>query len=79
MRIPGCCNHDPETVVLAHIRRGGVAGMGQKPPDIIGVWACSNCHDYIDGRMPYPGVERDGYILDGLCRTLAQLSKEGLV
>ena len=27
-----CCNHDPETTVLAHIRMFGWAGMAQKPP-----------------------------------------------
>lgn len=54
VRIPGVCNGNPETTVLAHIRRGNVAGMGQKPPDLCGVWACSSCHDVMDGRCSNP-------------------------
>ena len=51
-RIPGICCHDPETTVWAHIRgvRWG-AGTGQKPPDIIGLFACKDCHDVIDRRV----------------------------
>ena len=75
LRIPCICNFDPETTVLAHIRRGGVAGVGQKPPDLCGVHACSNCHDVVDGRRPYTINDLDGIILDGLVRTLAVVSK----
>lgn len=32
LRLP-CCNHRLDTVVLAHLRVFGIAGMGQKPPD----------------------------------------------
>jgi len=35
----GCCNHDPSTVCLCHIRAFGWAGMGQKPPDFLAVYA----------------------------------------
>ena len=76
MRIPMVCNFDPETTVLAHIRRAGVAGAGQKPPDLIGIHCCSNCHDAIDGRTPHTLLDLDGLILDGLVRTLALVSKE---
>ena len=76
VRIAGVCNHDPETTVLAHIRRGGVAGMGQKPPDVCGVWACSSCHDAIDRRAHGLGVlEIDSYLIDALCRQLAFYDK----
>jgi len=53
--------------------------MGQKPPDLVGVWSCSDCHDVIDGRYGKNDMhksELDGYILDALCRTLAKVSKE---
>ena len=73
MRIPGVCNFDSTTTVLAHVRRGSVAGMGQKPPDVCGVLACSACHDAIDRRNnmgAYTPVAMDTMILDGLCRTL---------
>lgn len=62
VRIPGVCNGNTETTVLAHIRRGGVAGMGQKPPDTCGVWACNACHDVLDGRA------RAKFDWDGLSR-----------
>ena len=45
-----CCNHNCETTVLAHIRLGFNAGIGQKPPDHHALFACSDCHDAIDGR-----------------------------
>jgi len=76
VRIIGVCNHNPETTVLAHIRRGGVAGVGQKPPDLVGVWACSSCHDYIDGRAWTNYAEVWPDVLDAMCRTLAEVSKE---
>ncbi len=86
VRIPGVCNFNPETTVLAHIRRGG--GIGMKPSDLCGVLACSSCHDMIDGRKMLPreaqnqGVVRQDVIeavLDGLCRTLQIWTDEGLV
>ena len=50
VRLVGICNFNPETTVLAHIRRANIAGAGQKPPDTCAVWACSACHDEIDRR-----------------------------
>lgn len=44
------CNADPGTVVLCHLRIGGVAGIGQKPDDRIAFPACSSCHDVLDKR-----------------------------
>ncbi len=38
-----------ETVVLCHI--GKNRGMGYKCSDHFAVYACSNCHDVIDGRV----------------------------
>lgn len=76
MRLPGICNFDSSTTVLAHVRRGGVAGFGQKPPDICGIWACSACHDAMDFRSGAKNVPSDTDILEGLNRTLALVSKE---
>lgn len=45
-----CCNHDPETTVLAHLRMFGWAGMAEKPHDFLAVFACSACHDALDHR-----------------------------
>jgi hypothetical protein len=81
VRLHGVCNHNSETVVLAHYRLAGVSGMGMKSPDIIGAWACSACHDAID-RRAHTDLERDFVRLahlDGMVRTIAQLVKEGLV
>ena len=50
----GCCNHNPETTVLAHLRLFSMAGMGAKPPDWCAVFACSACHDALDGRSHEP-------------------------
>jgi hypothetical protein len=45
-----CCNHNPETTVLAHYRLAGTCGVGMKPNDPQGAWSCSACHDEIDRR-----------------------------
>ena len=72
VRLVGICNFDPQTTILAHIRRAGVAGMGQKPPDTCAVWACSACHDEIDRRTRNRRLsEIDGDLLDALVRQLA--------
>jgi hypothetical protein len=81
VRIPEVCNHNSETVVLAHYRLAGVSGIGMKSPDILGAWACSACHDAID-RRAHTDLDRD-YVrllhLEGMARTLAQLNREGLL
>ena len=51
IRVPGVCNRNPETTVLAHYRLAGTCGTGTKPPDSLGAWACSACHDAVDGRV----------------------------
>ena len=82
VRLSGICNFNSETVVLAHIRLQGVSGMGMKSPDLIGAWACSACHDELDGRTRKSGLSRDELRLahyDGMVRTICQLDKEGLV
>ena len=82
VRIPNVCNFNNDTVVLAHIRLQGVSGMGMKSPDLLGAWACSACHDEIDGRTHKSGMSHDELRLahyDGMARTIAKLHKEGLV
>ena len=70
------CNFTPSTVVLCHVRRGGVAGIAQKPVDLCALYACSDCHDCMDGRRKHSITNIDGDILDGVCRTLTIVSKE---
>jgi hypothetical protein len=82
VRLPSICNFNSETVVLAHIRLAGISGMGMKSPDLIGAWACSACHDEIDGRTHKSGMTHDELRLahfEGMARTIAQLEKEGLI
>jgi len=81
VRLPGVCNHNSETVVLAHIRMAGISGMGLKADDLLGAWACSACHDAID-RRSHTDLERDYVRLahfEGMVRTIAQLRSENLV
>jgi hypothetical protein len=82
VRIPGVCNHNSETVVLAHIRAAGISGMGLKSPDLLGAWACSACHDEIDGKTHRSGLSRNDLRLahfEGMMRTIAQLHREDIV
>lgn len=46
IRIPGVCNHDTTTTVLAHLNGGG---MAYKHSDIHGAYSCSRCHAVVDG------------------------------
>lgn len=78
IRIPGICNHDNETVVLAHLNGGG---MSTKHSDLFASFACSSCHDAIDGRIQtkYFNDELDLMLLQGMVRTQQIWLDEGLV
>lgn len=46
------CNGDPETTVLAHIGfKGESTNKRRRPNERNAVYACSACHDAIDGRQ----------------------------
>lgn len=72
-----CCNHNPETTVLAHIRMFGWAGMAQKPDDLLGVFACSSCHDALDRRS----CEAWGFddVLRAMGETLMRQKQAGVI
>ena len=53
VQIPGVCNNNPETTVLAHYQAPGHGGMGTKSDDSSAAYACSSCHDTLDGRVPW--------------------------
>jgi uncharacterized CHY-type Zn-finger protein len=74
----GNCSSD-ETVVLAHI--GKDRGMAIKCGDHFAVYACSNCHDAIDGRRPteYCKHELSEIKLIALERTQKKLIEKGLL
>ncbi|MEQ6971027.1 DUF1364 domain-containing protein [Pectobacterium polaris] len=77
VRIPGVCNFNPETTVLAHYRLAGTCGTGIKPDDIQGAWACSSCHDEIDRRTRHIDTETARHLhAEGVMRTLAILIGE---
>ncbi|CAM3862242.1 DUF1364 domain-containing protein [Avibacterium endocarditidis] len=78
VRLPGICNFNPDTVVLAHYRMAGINGMGMKPNDLIGAWACGACHDEIDRRTRQLEADfvRQAHA-EGVMRTLVQLEREG--
>jgi hypothetical protein len=70
LRLRGCC--DPETVVFAHVRIH--SGLGTKPPDFFGVFACRNCHLWQEARMaPHEDVLR------AICETQSLMAAEGLL
>ena len=46
------CNGDSGTTVFAHFN-DGYQGMGLKANDTSGCFACSSCHDVIDGRIKH--------------------------
>lgn len=81
VRIPNCCNHNPETTVLAHLKVVGMHGTGLKPPDIFGAWCCSSCHDVIDGRSQtiYSKEQVKLWAYEGMVRTLNRLLDLGLI
>lgn len=82
VRLPGCPNNT-ETTVLAHYRLAGTCGIGMKPNDLQGAWACDYCHSIADGRLRAPdGLTRDDirlYHAEGVMRTIDQLIAEGAV
>lgn len=78
VRLPGICNGNSETVVLAHFRMAGLCGVGMKPNDLFGAWACSACHDEIDRRTRRTDDgEAHMAHLEGVIRTQAELIAEG--
>jgi len=79
IRLPGCTGGGEDTV-LAHYRMAGLCGVGQKPPDVCGAWACHVCHDHVDRRVR--ALDLDFVRLahaDGVMRTLARLVADGLI
>ncbi|MDG1315018.1 MAG: DUF1364 family protein [Flavobacteriaceae bacterium] len=66
------CNHDTETTVHCHVRKYGLTGLGQKPTDIHGFHACSECHR----RESEAG---DDDILRAVFITQIRLIQEGII
>lgn len=79
VRLPGICNFDSSTTVLAHIRMN--TGAGRKESDLLGAFCCSSCHDEIDRRTrriaSLDAVKVAHY--EGVFRTQQVLLDEGVV
>lgn len=73
IRLPHCCNFNPETTVLAHLRLIGISGFGIKAPDELGAFACSACHAYVDS---HHDAETKIAFYEGIFRTQALLIRE---
>ncbi|MFM0958006.1 DUF1364 domain-containing protein [Yersinia enterocolitica] len=80
LQIPGICNGNPETTVLCHLP-SSTHGMGYKSDDFWAVFGCSDCHDVIDGRVPYDWRvgERDELLLQAIHDTQKIWINEGLI
>jgi len=87
LQIVGICNGDPATTVLAHLPSDG-HGMAQKSDDTMAVYACSSCHDLLDGRFENKcfstqiceyNKHADWYKLRALQRTLRRLVEKGVM
>ncbi len=82
VRLLGVCNHNPETVVLAHIN-GVRFGHGVGIKTQLGAYACSACHDLVDMRTKLPpgmtwrDVKFAHY--EGVMETFALLLKSGIL
>ncbi|EFH7156961.1 DUF1364 domain-containing protein [Escherichia coli] len=80
VRIPSCCNRNPETSVLAHYRLAGMCGIATKPHDMQAAIACSSCHDLIDGKVKASDYTKEELRLmhaEGVFRTQKIWRKKG--
>lgn len=81
IREDGVCNHDPETTVLAHWRQVDISGAGLKSANLLAAFACSACHDFVDGRthLHVEREKRELAHLRGIMRTQEWLIQHGMV
>jgi hypothetical protein len=80
VRIPGICNFNPETTILAHV--GSDKFMGGKCSDLEATYCCSSCHSAIDGQsqsIVYPTFELKLWAKEGAERTREILFNKGLI
>lgn len=76
-QIPGICNHDSSTTVLAHLP-SEIKGLGNKSDDFHAAFACSNCHEAFDNHR-LSGEESLYYSMRALQRTMRNWVSRGLV
>jgi Ni,Fe-hydrogenase I small subunit len=86
MQVAGVCNHNPETVILAHLRWLGDCGGSFKPTDLQACFACSECNRWTDSpthaetadRAQYES-DRNFYALRAVVRTQLRMVAKGLI
>ena len=76
VRVPGVCNGDWSTTVLAHLNG---AGMALKAHDHEAAYACSACHSWLDGGYVhhYSKATRDLWHLEAVIQTQRLLLEQG--
>lgn len=78
VNIAGVCNYNRETTIPAHCNFDG-GKMGGKTHDISTAFACSSCHDILDGRVKYDWSNPDEkyfYMGRAVQRTLIIILRE---
>ena len=77
MQVAGVCNHNPETVILAHVQVDG-GKMGGKTDDLSACFCCSDCHEWLD---QHRGTMEDElfYTRRAIIRTQRAWIAEGLM
>lgn len=76
------CNYNPETTVGAHPNESWAGKGGSQKADDIPVFACSDCHDWLDGRTHIEGLAEEDkwwYWFRGLYRTIRRLLDLGVL
>jgi hypothetical protein len=82
IRLEYVCNHNTETTVAAHVN-GIRFGHGTGKKTEFFAYACSACHDVVDGRVKRPKGMTPDYVkrshYEGVIETLLKLKEKGLV
>lgn len=78
IRLPGSCNHDPSTTVLAHLNG---AGGALKHLNIHGAYSCYGCHQAVDGqaKTEWTQDQLKRWHLEGVIRTQIIMVQEGVL
>ena len=91
LNIAGICSYNNETTCLAHFPDES-HGTSKKSDDISAGYACSSCHDVVDGRVKCPVVighcdcriceykrHKNFYMRRSQTRTLRKMIENGFV
>lgn len=73
LRLGGICNNDPATTVLAHLP--GPKSAASKVDDWHACFACSACHDAIDGRLRASFERRNGDVIHAMLDALRETQR----